>query len=60
MLKNKTTVPQIYSIGTDKNNSNKFHVLAVMIMDMMGPSLEELFNHCERKFDLKTCCLVIK
>ena len=29
-----------------------------MVMDMLGPSLEDLFMTCKRKFDLKTCCLV--
>jgi casein kinase 1 len=29
-----------------------------MVMDMLGPSLDELFNQCKKKFDVKTCCLV--
>lgn len=29
-----------------------------MVMDMLGPSLDELFNSCKKKFDVKTCCLV--
>lgn len=31
-----------------------FHV---MVMDMLGPSLEDLFQKCKRRFDLKTVCL---
>ena len=58
-LKNKTSIPNVYYIGTDKNSEvNKFHVLAVMVMDMLGPNLEDLFNHCNRQFDIKTCCLI--
>lgn len=29
-----------------------------MVMDMLGSSLEILFEHCKRKFDLKTVCMV--
>ena len=49
-------VPSLYYIGTDNSVKNQsFHV---MVMDMLGPSLEDLFMTCKRKFDLKTCCLV--
>lgn len=49
-------VPSLYYIGTDNSVKNQsFHV---MVMDMLGPSLEDLMSTCKREFDLKTCLMI--
>lgn len=53
-LRDKTFVPQLYYIGTDKQSqAYQFHV---MVMDLLGASLETQFEHCKQKFDLSTVC----
>ncbi|EKX46301.1 hypothetical protein GUITHDRAFT_152456 [Guillardia theta CCMP2712] len=44
-------IPEILWVGTEGDSN-------VMIMDLLGPSLEDLFNYCHRKFSLKTVLMV--
>ena len=49
-------VPNLHFVGDEKTEDGKtFHV---MVMDLLGKSLEDLFQDCRRKFDLKTVLYV--
>lgn len=52
-------VPNLHFVGDEKTEDGKtFHV---MVMDLLGKSLEDLFTECRRKFDLRTVlCIAVQ
>lgn len=44
-------VPKIRWYGTENDHN-------IMVMDLLGPSLEDLFNFCDRKFSMKTVLML--
>jgi casein kinase 1 len=51
MLQGGVGIPNIHWFGVE----GEFNV---MVLDLMGPSLEELFNTCGRRFSLKTVLML--
>ena len=47
----EVNIPTVYNIGRDGNTY-------VMVIDYLGPSLEEMLNQCDRKFSLKTTIMI--
>ena len=44
-------IPNLHWCGSQGNYN-------ILIMDLLGSSLEELFNYCKRKFTLKTTLML--
>jgi len=51
MLSGGIGIPQVYWYGVEGD-------CCVMVIDLFGPSLEDLFNYCGRRFRLKTTLML--
>lgn len=45
-------IPDVFHGGSEGD-------FTVMVMDLMGPSLEDLFQFCNRRFSLKTVLMLV-
>lgn len=56
-LKKSGCVPSLHYIGTDSKLEKTFSC-HIMVMDLLGPSLEDLFQSCKKEMDLKTILMI--
>lgn len=53
MLSNAAGIPNVYYFGQEGLHN-------ILVIDLLGPSLEDLFDHCGRRFSIKTVVMVAK